>query len=325
MKDYIGKVFRKFLGYKYPPGTERKVQDWIVDEQNAEEKRNFLYNYWTELNPEPESTIYSSLEAVRRKAGLEQQAQKIFMRKRILRVAAVLFPLLLLAGGYFFYDDSFVDSSLSRVTVPYGERKEVVLPDGTKVWINAGSTLQYPDAFAADNRTVRLSGEAYFEVERDEARPFIVETRKLSVRVLGTEFNVSAYPDDGQIVTTLNSGKVAVETDQEEALYLEPDQQLAFNKKTREVSIQSVVASDYSEWKSGHLLLDNVTLDEMIKALERTYNVKIKAGKSLKSRTDRFTAKFVTNESLEQALDIIGAITNITYERKGDEVRLNEQ
>jgi len=325
MKDYIGKVFRKFLGYSYPPETEQKVQEWIVDEQYSEEKREFLYNYWSELEPQTESTIYSSLEAVRRKAGLEQQAKKLLMCRRLLRVAAVLLPLFLLAGGYLFYDDSFVDSSLLRVTVSYGDRQEVVLPDGTKVWVNAGSTLQYPEAFAANNRTVKLSGEAYFDVKRDESKPFIVETRKLSVKVLGTEFNVSAYPDDEQIITTLNSGKVAIETEQEEPFYLEPDQQLAFDKKTQKVSIQPVTASDFSEWKSGNLLFENVTLNQFIKTLERHYDLTIKVNKSLRSRPDRYTAKFMNSESLEQILNVLGEITNIRYEIKGDKIWLYER
>lgn len=325
MKDYINKVFRNFFEHDYPKETEQNVQQWIVDEQHAEEKEAFLYNYWKELRPETKKTVYVSLEAVRKKAGIEEQDRTILMRRRFLRVAAVLIPLLLLAGAYLYYDDPFVDSSLLRVEATYGDRKELVLPDGTKVWINAGTTLQYPATFSEDSRTVRLSGEAYFDVQRDESRPFIVETRKLSVRVLGTRFNVSAYPDDGQIVTTLNSGQVAIETGREDAILLEPDQQLSFDKKTNEVSLQQVESSAYSAWRSGDILLENVTIIEMIRTLERRFDVVIKPDKGLQERTDRFTAKFVSGESIDKILDVISKIAHITYEHKGDKVWLTQQ
>lgn len=323
MKDYISRVFRQFLGNPYPKDTEQRVQQWIVDEQHAEEKEAFLYDYWQTLSPEAENTLQASLQAVRMKAGIPAQPKRFLMRRRFLRIAAVLLPLLLLAGGYLYYDDSFVDSSLMRVTVAYGEREQVVLPDGTTVWVNAGTTLQYPQSFAEDKRVVKLSGEAYFDVKRDEARPFIVETRKLSVRVLGTRFNVSAYPDDGQIVTTLNSGKVAVETESRKTILLNPDQQLSFDKKTHEVSLQQVESATYSAWKRGELIFDNLTLSEIVKTLERRYDIEIKTDRALLNRADRFTAKFVYAESLEQILEVVCQVTRTTCERKGNKVWLN--
>lgn len=323
MGNYINKVLCKYLGHHYPPETKQKVQQWIAEDQNAEEKKAYLYSYWQQLEVSADNTLYDSLEAVRQKAGIGNPTRQYRLRRRFLHVAAVLLPLLLLAGGYFYYNDSFIDNSLTRVTVPYGERQEIILPDGTKVWINAGTTLQYPKTFAGGNRTVKLSGEAYFDVQRDETCPFIVETRKLSVRVLGTRFNVSAYPNDERIVTTLNSGKVAVETADEESFLLEPDEQLTFDKETRKVSVQPVTAEDYCEWKAGNLMFEYVTIDEIAKILERRYNIRVRPEKRLQERPDRYTAKFVHGETLDDVLEVVAGIAQIRYERKGDKVWLN--
>lgn len=309
-----------FFGHEYPKETETKVQEWIIDKSYVEEKKNFLYNYWSEIEPEIKDSVHISLEKVKAKAGIKQNTKQFILRKRLIRVAAVILPLILLSGGYLYFNGPFADHSLLKISVAYGQKQEIVLPDGTRVWINAGTTVQYPEKFAGNNRIIKLSGEAYFDVKKDESHPFIVETRKLSVKVLGTEFNVSAYPDDEQTITTLNSGKIEIETSQKETYVLEPDQQLALNNHTKKVVIESVVSSDYSDWKSDRLIFDNVTLNEIIKILERKFNISFKVDKDIENK--RYTLKFSEKDSLEQILEVLTGVSDFTYEKQDNTVWL---
>ncbi len=191
--------------------------------------------------------------------------------------------------GQVIVNDNIVESSLPQKTgtpemnqlvIPYGKTSEVTLPDGTHVFLNAGSRLIYPDFFADKTREVFLAGEAFFDVKHDEKQPFVVQTTDIRVRVLGTQFNVSAYPADNIIETVLTHGKISLEQNNagifSETTVLSPGQLAAFNKTERTTRLEEVDYEYYTLWKDGLLKFESTDLSRIVKRLERYYNIRFK-------------------------------------------------
>lgn len=160
------------------------------------------------------------------------------------------------------------------MNVPFGAEYNVVLPDGTKIYLNAGSSLRYPDHFTGDNREVYITGEAYFEVAPDSLHPFIVHASDVAIRVLGTSFNVNAYPDGTWIRTTLVQGKVEARCGDNKFM-MQPGTQVAYNKETREADYFPVDTQQFISWKDGFYDFEDMPLEELMNIFIRWYNVKI--------------------------------------------------
>jgi ferric-dicitrate binding protein FerR (iron transport regulator) len=190
----------------------------------------------------------------------------------------------------------------------------VQLPDGSTVILTAGSKIDYPDSF--DNkkkREVYLSGEGYFDIQRNPAKPFIVHAGKLSTTVLGTAFNIKALPGDESITVTVTRGKVKV-SDQNKTLgTLIPDQQITYSTVKQEAVQQKVNAEKTVEWKREDLLFDDVTISNASRLIEERFGVKILInGERLK--TQRFTTTFGKDENLESVLKSITEFNDARYE-----------
>ncbi len=166
----------------------------------------------------------------------------------------------------------------STLTVPYGKRTEVILPDGSKIWLNAGSQLTFPEQFAADRREVYLEGEGYFDVMHDAARPFTVYAADMQIRVLGTSFNVSSYSDDAAVSAVLLSGRIELQSSGHrkfEPRILEPGHRAVLLKDKQRLTIHQDNAADYVSWTRRQLVLKNTPLGELLVKLERVYNTDI--------------------------------------------------
>lgn len=160
------------------------------------------------------------------------------------------------------------------MNIPYGGEYNLLLPDGTKIYLNAGTSLRYPDHFAGATREIFLSGEAYLEVARDTARPFIVRTMEGSVRVLGTAFNVNAYPEEDYVRTTLVEGKVEACFGKKHVV-MEPGMQVAYDKAKRRADYFPVEVMRFISWKDGYYDFEDMTLGELMRIFTRWYNVKV--------------------------------------------------
>lgn len=244
-----------------------------------------------------------------------QRTQKILkanrkkqMYSQLMRYAAFLaVPLLLtsLVLGYLYFQKPELAEKYAEVTAATGSVIRYELPDHSVVWLNSGSTLRYPTVFRSDNRNVELNGEAYFEVEADNERPFYVNTRHgLTVYVYGTRFNVTAYEDDSNIETVLEKGKVnVISPDRKTIIQLAPGEQLLYNKQSQKLIKNKVDIYEKVAWKDGKLIFRNASLDDIFKRLSRHFNVDIqfnnKSGKEYKYR-----ATF-RNETLPQILDYL--------------------
>jgi transmembrane sensor len=169
---------------------------------------------------------------------------------------------------------------MNQLVIPYGKTSEIILPDGTHVYLNAGSRLIYPEFFADKTREVFLVGEAFFDVEHNEKQPFVVQTTDIRVQVLGTQFNVSAYPSDNIIETVLTEGKVRLEQNNtgmfSETTELSPGQLAAFSKSERTTRMKEVDIENYTLWTEGLLKFESTDLSRVVKRLERYYNIRFK-------------------------------------------------
>ncbi len=166
---------------------------------------------------------------------------------------------------------------VNTLKIPRGGEYQLVLPDGTKVWLNSDTELEYTVPFAGDLRKVKLKGEAYFEVAHNKQKPFIVYTEHETIEVIGTEFVISAYSEDLNVVTTLVNGKVKVSNvnskGEKVTAYLLPEDQMIFNKETNVVSKNKVDTYLFTSWKDGRFSFSNEPLESLLKKIARWYNV----------------------------------------------------
>lgn len=307
------------------------------------EKGNATLKSWTEEQTdnkrlhellsriETSSRISEYADSVRDniRVQLNTRIDKSTLRLRWLKLSAAAAAILVLISisGYVSYNEGYKKQNCQLITLenPLGMKSSVVLPDGSKVTLNAGSRLSYPSAFIGKERKVDIKGEAYFEVTHDTGHPFIVNTDGIQVRVLGTKFNVKAYEDENNIEVTLTEGSVLVGVNNSKlSLQLEPAQQVRFNKIRKNLLKLDVNLNNYTTWKDGKFYFNGITFANIARQLERKFNVHIQID-SEKLKNTVFTGDFVRGENLEQILRIITMDKRIKYQIEGDQVYIGEK
>ncbi|TDD93548.1 FecR family protein [Flavobacterium cellulosilyticum] len=212
----------------------------------------------------------------------------------------------------------------NTIKIPYGKRFELQLSDGTMVHLNSGTTLKYPVKFiAGENRQVFLDGEAFFDVTKDKTHPFVVNADKLNIRVLGTHFNVSSYPEDNVTDVVLVEGSVGLYAANEKFnadknTILKPGFKGSFSKSSSQITTKEVVTDVYTSWIKGGLTFRDMSFKEMSKKLERHYNVTI-VNQNNKLSTEKFNASF-GDEPIAKVLSYFNEIHGINYTLKNNEV-----
>ena len=210
---------------------------------------------------------------------------------------------------------------LNTLLVPKGGEYTLILSDGSHVFVNSMSKLVFPVSFIGDKREITLEGEAYFEVAKDKSKPFIVTIKGLQVEVLGTSFNIKAYPNDTQSFTTLIEGKVKLKSGSQSSnvSFLEPDQQAVYDPSVEGIVIQKVDAKRFMQWTTGKYAFTNLPLDEIMKTLSRWYDFNYQYNdESLKKI--RFEGGLNKYESIDPILDIIQKTGKVKVSVKGKEV-----
>ena len=205
----------------------------------------------------------------------------------------------------------------NTLNIPRGERFNITLADGTKVWLNSESSLIFPVNFVGKERVVQLTGQAYFEVQKDSLHPFIVKSRNLETRVLGTSFDICSYPDMAETSIILVEGCIQATAYHRKAI-LHADQQLTLDTLQQKMSITDIDAKLMTQWKDGILRLDNQNFNEMLDKLSRLYGITFVNNASIDS-SDRFNGKF-HREDIQEAMHIISLSANITYTIKQDTI-----
>ncbi len=202
----------------------------------------------------------------------------------------------------------------NTLTIPNGKQFQLRLSDGTDVHLNAGSSLRYPVNFSTTgSRQVFLTGQAYFKVSKDRSRPFIVKAEELDIEVLGTEFNVSAYMEDENIDVVLVEGAVSLEGDGtgNGPTKLSPGQKGSFGHASKIINVNQVNTALYTSWRQGHLVFRNVTFDNILKKLERHYNIEIENGNRALGN-EIFNASF-NKVGIEEILSFFNDAHEIEY------------
>lgn len=320
--NYIYRVLKQFSAHSYASPVKEKVQRWLIDDTWTAEKNNALHTIWNQIQTAPNESTGRSFRKVNHKIKrIENKGMRINPPPTWLRYAAVVVLVFSIGGGYFFLNR---EVEMVKVFTANKERKKCILPDGTTVVLNAGSQLAYPSRFEAKARDVCLEGEAFFIVVRDTARPFSVQTSALSVKVLGTEFNISAYPAHESTTATLSSGSIQIflKTGKRDAGYiLEPDQEFVYNKTDQSVRIYKS-SDEVASWKEGRLIFQDVALHDILDTLERRFDVTILYDKRKLSNRS-YMVKFRPHESLENILNVLQDLAgDFVYRIEGSRVTL---
>lgn len=211
----------------------------------------------------------------------------------------------------------------NTVEVPYGKTFDLVLSDGSTVAMNSGSSLRYPVAFPkTGDREVFLEGEAFFKVAKDKGRKFMLETKEVKIQVLGTEFNVTAYPDDDKTVTSLQEGAVKVfDTNNfETPLLLTPNEQAVWDKQFRSHDKKEVSPYDIGAWRRNQLVFKQQSFDEILRIMERRFDVRIENNNKQLGKK-RFTANFY-EKNAEQILAYFQNSIDFEYEVKNQKITI---
>lgn len=215
---------------------------------------------------------------------------------------------------------TFIGSKKEMITryqefsTPPGQRARVLLADGTEVWLNANSTLRYPEQFELEQRTVELYGEAFFEVEHNREKPFVVKTNKMNVQVTGTKFNISAYNQEKYFIASLVEGRISVASLSDPTSFhsLKPQQQIMVSDSSYQIS--TFGNTDFLLWKEGVFAFDDMRLEEIIEKLELYYDVSI-ITKNKKLKDFRYTGKLRQRDGVESALKKLQIVYSFTYEK----------
>ncbi len=334
-------ILKKLFDYGY----SKEELKQLLDKLDSKEEQNFLLAEAEHLWKESEklkhqfttdqekvfAQILSKIQQIEKTKATTTKRKISFIRKgltgsvfqKLLKVAAVfLIPVLLFAGGYFLLHHPKPDSmAYIRVEVPRGAKRLLVLPDSTRVWINSECTLRYPEHFVGKTRTVYLVGEAYFEVTKDAKHPFIVSTPEMNVKVLGTGFNVSAYPAKQVSVTLVHGSILAYHVNangNESKVILSPGERSVFKTKKNVFTVNKVDTRIYTAWKDGNLVFKDTPLSEVMKRINRWYNVDMVANDKTIEQFN-YTVNF-EKDSLPVVLKLLKEMTPIRFTVSGNRI-----
>jgi hypothetical protein len=202
----------------------------------------------------------------------------------------------------------------NTLTIPPGGQYQVVLPDGTQVWLNSSSSLSYPTEFTGNSRTVKLTGEAYFEVAKNKDKPFYVEMNNVQVKVLGTHFNISAYADDNNLTTTLLEGSVQISKNGSLAL-LKPGQQAVIGSNADAITVSKAQINEAMAWKNGYFMFNDNNIVDIMKKVSRWYDADVEYKGDFGNQ--RFGGTFTRSKSITDLLKNLEQIGNVHFKITG--------
>jgi len=263
--------------------------------------------------------ILSTTEDHTKVIRLDQEKKN--KRKKIIRlvsgVAAVI--LIALASTFYFKSQTVISPALQQpqivenTAVDFSGKQLVRLPDGSTVLLNDNSTLKYDQKdFNSKTREVTLTGEAFFDIKRNEEKPFIVHTGKVETKVLGTAFNINAFNSSDNIEVTVARGKVQVGDNEKIYGVITPNQQIKVNKSTFSFQQNNVSATVVTEWKSNYLILDDINMQEAALLISHKYKVEIVLAND-KIKNCRITASFLNDEDLDHVLKVVSSVIETEY------------
>lgn len=309
--------------------TEEKkvISDWLEQSEDNKKLYNDLREIWLASGIQSNADEYDLERAILRfKAKIGNGRENVIRPvnwRRISQYAAVFLLVLSLPLSYYWgKHNSLPSDSLTTITCAYGDKSSIVLPDSSHVYLNSGSKLTFNSNFK-NGRKVELEGEAFFEVTKDRNHPFRVKTTDVEIEVLGTKFNLKAYPDEKVIATTLVEGSVKISSKYQQEIML-PEQKLTFNKDSGKMDLQKMADTSIdTDWKDGRFVFRNETLAELKPRLERWFDVDIVFGdEHVKNR--RFTG-VLSRESILEAVSYFDRSNFVSCSIQGNKIIINTQ
>ncbi|MBI4947641.1 MAG: DUF4974 domain-containing protein [Bacteroidetes bacterium] len=219
-----------------------------------------------------------------------------------------------IVNGMVVYNSTTSEPEMHEISIPRKGFYELVLPDGSKAWVNSSSSIRYPSRFTGNERRVMVTGETYFEVAKDADHPFIVSVNGVDITALGTAFNINAYPNEGGLRITLTEGKINVNASQRNE-QLQPGQQITI--RPGEWDIRTVDISPVVAWTKNQFKLKNTTIEEVMRMAERWYDAKIVYKDKV---TDHFTGTIDRNVPISQLLKLLEATGQVHFQIEGDSI-----
>ncbi|MGQ8335528.1 FecR family protein [Sunxiuqinia sp. A32] len=320
------KIVKKYLLGNFTLAEKEVVDNYFTKDEYSSQVNNLLLEL---ISDSEYNSVAKIPDSVRYKLShqilLSKQTKKLKIEQFIsvfFRYAAVLMIPILLVSIYFYIQSTSNYSNETWISVhsPYGTRTQFSLPDGSTVWLNGGSVIKYPVSFSR-HRDVVLTGEAFFDVVKNPQLPFSVDANDITVKVLGTSFNVVSYDADSIAEVVVETGKVKVYTNttKKQKVVLLPSERLVINQIDSRLTKYHVNVENYTSWKSGRLIFYNDNLDEVIRKLSRYFNVDFIVEKDV-NREQLFRA-IMADENLEEVLRYMSLTMNLNYsviDRKTD-------
>lgn len=261
---------------------------------------------------------------------LQEKLTRLRSQNLILKIAAILAVPIAMAISWYFISDATNFSSENQyceITSPKGNVSKCTLPDGTEVWINTNSTISYnSNSFNRELREILLDGEAYFHVSCNNQKPFTVSTKFGNINVTGTEFNVKSYSGSYQLETVLAEGSIELllNSNKGQIIKLEPGERAVYKQKSDKTKITKVDAEIYSSWRNGEIIFKDATLNDLIKELQRIYDIHFILEKE-EIGEFRFRGMFSYNNNLIDALEKIKKTAELDYIIENKEVKLTKK
>ena len=289
-------------------GSQRELPEAGSDVFEGVDKAELREQMWSSLNPSP---------------------GRAYPRRSwpVVRIAAIWIALLAIVGGAYYYwtpagePVQAVAEVYKTIEAARGKKMQLTLADGTSIYLNAGSTLRVPEQFTGGNRTIYLTGEAFLEVAKDSLKPFIVVTPRATVRVLGTVFNVKAYPDDLLTRVAVQEGKVRVTDSTGQSVLLVKDQAADYAWQTQTFRAGAAAVHDDVAWRGGVMVFRDEPLTRVVATLARWYDVHVQIrGKQL--GLQRFSGSYGPNPTLAVLLKDLSVVMHFNYTLNGDQVVL---
>lgn len=330
--EQIQELIGKIISGNADAQDSLEFENWLAESEDNRKIYEVTLKTWNgaEAWLDPDLVRQDKLKIIREvNQQLILQSNRSKRRSVIYLAAAILAFPVAIAAGFLFQTDSFKgDPAVCEVSAPKGHISKCTLPDGTEVWVNAGSSVSYdPLAFAGQKRELQLNGEAYFKVTKNGHKPFSVHTELAEVVVTGTSFNVKAFAGSGTFETVLSQGSIDLQLGNEydnRRLKVSPGEKVVLTAGSREIGVQKVNDKIYSAWRNGEIIFQDATLDELIGELERIYDVKFKLLEP-ELANYRFRGIFRYDSNLIDALEKFRQTAHIDYYIKNKEVWLNKQ
>lgn len=312
-KEHIENLVARSLNGSPSPEDYQELKLWI--EASPENKKEYLAlkDIW-DANRRPKSATEDQLAAFYKKQYEQaKKSRSLWIRYSSAVAAALVIGLLI--SVLVPVQEKKQPGQLQVFSVPLGSRSKVTLADGTMVSLNSGSELKYSADFSAENREVQLSGEGFFEVKSDPEHPFVVKTADFDVKVTGTRFNLCTYAENSYATTTLAEGTIEVAIPATSQNFkIKPGEKFELDRKTRKYTLGTADVESEIAWKDGEFIFRNIPFPELVKRLERWYDVKLNySDEGLQKYT--YTGRFKNQETIWQVLDALKLTSPIDYRK----------